>query len=171
MRIQTRGNSNVVWLSNGEGVINGTMSLSAPALERILQAVNEKYGTSFEGWSQKPTVYEMGNTVPNWNAYEKIEMLILDVAVEVSPNSGRYCVGRIEGKTYIVNTNSNNEGFSIDNAGEIKGYISPIEGFVQNVFKPKLQSAGYDIQSVEYEIKDWVSGQTIPNINDMTFIA
>lgn len=72
MRIQTRGNSNVVWLSSETGVISGTMSLSAPALERILQAVNEKYGTSFEGWSQLPTAYEVGDTVTDWNAYEKI---------------------------------------------------------------------------------------------------
>lgn len=49
--------------------------MSAPTLEKILQAVNEKYGTSFEGWSQLPTVYEVGETVPNWNAYEKIEIV------------------------------------------------------------------------------------------------
>lgn len=49
--------------------------MSAPTLEKILQAVNEKYGTSFEGWSQLPTVYEVGDTVPNWNAYEKIEIV------------------------------------------------------------------------------------------------
>ena len=48
--------------------------MSAPTLEKILQAVNEKYGTSFEGWSQLPTAYEVGDTVPNWNAYEKIEL-------------------------------------------------------------------------------------------------
>ena len=48
--------------------------MSAHTLEKILQAVNEKYGTSFEGWSQLPTAYEVGDTVPNWSAYEKIEM-------------------------------------------------------------------------------------------------
>lgn len=73
LRIQTSSNSNVIWLSSETGVIDGTMSMSAPTLEKILQAVNEKYGTSFEGWSQLPTVYEVSDTVPNWDAYEKIE--------------------------------------------------------------------------------------------------
>lgn len=50
--------------------------MSAPTLEKILQAVNEKYGTSFEGWSQLPTDYEVGDTVPNWDAYEKIEIIL-----------------------------------------------------------------------------------------------
>lgn len=50
------------------------MSLSATPLEKILQAVNEKYGTSFESWSQLPTAFEVGDTVPSWAAYEKIEM-------------------------------------------------------------------------------------------------
>lgn len=46
------------------------MPLSAPALERILQEVNEKFGTSFEGWSQLPTVYEVGDTVSEWASYD-----------------------------------------------------------------------------------------------------
>ena len=90
MRIQTRGNSNKVWLSSDEGVINSTMILSAPTLEKILQAVNEKYGTSFEGWSQLPTAYEVGDTVPNWNAYEKIEMPPIVIFKYKMPNGG-YC--------------------------------------------------------------------------------
>lgn len=53
--------------------------MSAPTLEKILQAVNEKYGTSFEGWSQLPTAYEVGDTVPNWNAYEKIERILIAI--------------------------------------------------------------------------------------------
>lgn len=54
------------------------MTMSAPTLEKILQAVNEKYGTSFEGWSQLPTAYEVGDTVPNWNAYEKILLTLAE---------------------------------------------------------------------------------------------
>ena len=69
MRIQTRGNSNTVWLSSDIGVIVGTMLMSAPTLEKILQAVSEKYGTSFEGWSQLPTAYEVNDSVSDWASY------------------------------------------------------------------------------------------------------
>lgn len=125
MRIQTRGNSNVVWLSNDVGVIDGTMSLSAPTLERILQAVNEKYGTSFEGWSQKPTVYEVGDTVPNWNAYEKIMLPPQPILVKVQRDSSAWYACEVkqssngqyevavhgEEKTfYIFNTTGHNIG-------------------------------------------------------------
>ena len=69
LRIQTSGNNNVVWLSSETGVIIGSMPLSATTLEKILQEVNEKFGTSFEGWSQLPTVYEVNDTVSDWASY------------------------------------------------------------------------------------------------------
>lgn len=89
MRIQTRGNSTTVWLCSDIGVIDGTMTMSAPTLEKILQAVNEKYGTSFEGWSQLPTAYEVGDTVPNWDAYEKILILLKDGFYKFDTSSGQ----------------------------------------------------------------------------------
>ena len=64
------------------------MAMSAPTLEKILQAVNEKYGTSFESWSQLPTAYEVGDTVPNWNAYEKILKQLEDGLYKYDLTSG-----------------------------------------------------------------------------------
>lgn len=62
--------------------------MSAPTLEKILQAVNEKYGTSLEGWSQLPTAYEVGDSVPNWNAYEKILIQIEDGLYKIDLSGG-----------------------------------------------------------------------------------
>ena len=81
--------------------------MSAPTLEKILQAVNEKYGTSFEGWSQLPTAYEVGDTVPNWNAYEKIEMEQIKVAINTG-TANLNIFGKIKGSVYIVSINSSN---------------------------------------------------------------
>lgn len=76
--------------------------MSAPTLEKILQAVNEKYGTSFEGWSQLPTAYEVGGTVPNWDAYEKIEKEQIEFVKYLISVSSHYMAGYIDYDTMIL---------------------------------------------------------------------
>ena len=152
MRIQTRGNSNVVWLSSGEGVINGTMSLSAPALERILQAVNEKYGTSFEGWSQKPTVYEVGDTVPDWSAYEKILQPMSKFATLYEDNKYLYGTISQEGRDRVARVNiggSSGGGILCSEDGIVLGEYTPrLTNTDLQSIKARINNAGGNIQGV-----------------------
>lgn len=170
MRIQTRGNSNVAWLSSGEGVINGTMSLSAPTLERILQAINEKYGTSFEGWAQKPSVYEVGNTVPNWNAYEKIEMPPTIYVKTTPTGSSLWTMGKILGNTFKILCQDNESAWQVTNEGVINGVFGNEQSLIEQIWTPKLQQAGYAISSYEIEIVAYNVGDSIENWNDFTQI-
>ena len=161
MRIQTRENSNVVWLSSGEGVINGTMSLSAPALERILQAVNEKYGTSFEGWSQKPTVYEVGDTVPDWNAYEKIEYPSQKIAVKVQSGgrTGLMC-GTLFNKVFNMLTNGQT-GLIVNENGIVLDYSGPPVRAVDSITS-YLSLYGLVATQVTETIVEYPVGEEIP---------
>lgn len=152
MRIQTRGNSTTVWLSSGEGVINGTMSLSAPTLEKILQAVNEKYGTSFESWSQLPTVYEVGGTVPNWNAYEKIEFEQIEFVKYKIAANGNYMAGHIDYNTMKLKiwSQANQQALvQFNSEGEwtgAGGYPSWNTDFLNAVI-----AKGINVESAEFE--------------------
>lgn len=158
MRIQTRGNSNTVWLSSEAGVINGTMTLSVTPLEKILQAVNEKYGTSFEGWSQLPTAYEVGDTVPNWNAYEK--MSAIRWAILYTGTSGVF--GIVENNTYNVYINSGGNVLVTNNEGEIVGTQIYSADFA-NFMKQKLANAGVEVQNVEQFASSLDVGGNVPD--------
>lgn len=168
LRIQMSGNSNNVWLSSEIGVIKGTIQLSATDLEILLQAVNEKYGTSFEGWSQLPTAYEVGDTVPNWNAYEKIEMLSTKVAVEFENNN--YFYGYIKGDTFFVSS-MDSYAVSLNNNGIVLDTQAfPVE-MVYNEVSGSLQRAGFNVSSaspnevivdVDEQIENWNDYQIIP---------
>lgn len=159
----------MVWLGSGEGVINGTMSLSAPALERILQAVNEKYGTSFEGWSQKPTVYEVGDTVPNWNAYEKI---MLPIVTEVKfKSSSVYYIGRIEQTKLYIYGDGDTKFAVIDPTGYYRALGNDVEGLFNQTLKPALVREGYDVNSYEDIILDLPLNSEVPNFADMVEIS
>jgi hypothetical protein len=171
LRIQTRGNSNVVWLSSGEGVINGTMSLSAPTLEKILQAINEKYGTSFEGWSQKPTVYEVGDTVPNWNAYEKIEMpqpFLWKMKVTGAQVS---VFGKVENNVLTCYASSLEKALVANDEGLVVGSYNVDESFFTDLVKPKLAELGISYTKIGYDTSTYSVNDNVDNWDDFTDIS
>ena len=140
------------------------MSMSAPTLEKILQAVNEKYGTSFEGWSQLPTAYEVGDTVPNWNAYEKIGLPRTYIAVTIGGNDGPFAFGELKDNDEIVfECFEENVPWAANTNGLV---VAKQYGFPQvftNLWKPKIDAAlGID-STASTVISSLNEGDTVPN--------
>ena len=132
------------------------MTLSATPLEKILQAVNEKYGTSFEGWSQLPTAYEVGDTVPNWNAYEKIKMPTQKIAVKLpgGGNTGLMC-GTLDNKVFDILTNGNG------------CLVATEDGIVQNYNGPGVSASSYLIGLLsDYNLEATEVVQTIVDFQE-----
>lgn len=171
MRIQTRGNSTTVWLSSDEGVIVGTMTMSAPTLEKILQAVNEKYGTSFEGWSQLPTAYEVGGTVPNWEAYEKIELPQIYLWSSSLPGRWFFVFGKVVNGVLTVYADTGQSLFEASSRGEISGtYAISIEDFEQ-IIRPRLEEKNVEFESVVVDTTTYKMSDEVPNWNEYNQIA
>lgn len=70
----TDDGSSALWVCDGNGVVVDNISYSLNERAPILEQINEHYGTSFTGWSDNEIGLRLGDTVPNWNAYEKIEI-------------------------------------------------------------------------------------------------
>lgn len=139
------------------------MTLSVTPLEKILQAVNEKYGTSFEGWSQLPTAYEVGGTVPNWNAYEKI---FRTIKYKVQPaGNTNWAIGEMkENKLYLyVAENPHLGNCGVDDEGIVTMVFLNIEMLFNQIWKPALNAIGISIDTYETKfeynvgdtIEDW----------------
>lgn len=140
--------------------------MSAPTLEKILQAVNEKYGTSFEGWSQLPTAYEVGDTVPNWNAYEKIELDIVNVKF-----SNGFFGQKVGDKLYIATSNGSNQ-IVVDVQG---GYVGSLEGPVldetaKTQYFYRMRAAGLEIQETLAETLSLQVGVYVEGWSEMTLV-
>lgn len=163
MRIQTQGSSNKVWLSRITGVIDSTIILSYPTLEKILAAVNEKYRTSFEGWSQIPTAYEVGDNVPNWNEYGKIRL---------TPNSAVFvseklflCI--ISNSTLIIITNNQNYSFvTTEDSRRYELSVNIWNSYYAEIIQ-KFADNGLSFNSVTPSVRDYVVGEIIPNWNSI----
>ena len=130
--------------------------MSAPTLEKILQAVNEKYGTSFEGWSQLPTAYEVGDTVPNWSAYEKIEI------TRFKWNTGTdFVVGFASENLVMISVN---QFAALVNSTGVIGFNQ--RRIIQTDIDKINTALGTEYTEVTYESFGYVSGDTIPNFEN-----
>ena len=142
--------------------------MSAPTLEKILQAVNEKYGTSFEGWSQLPTAYEVGDTVPNWNAYEKIEMPGQKIAAKYkdADSVNLFIIGTLIGENFEIITNGNLSCVVYSN-GVIESY-NGIPAKYPDYVKQILQNVGITATTISEKVETWEIGSTVPNWSEYT---
>lgn len=70
----TDDGSSAIWVLDSDGVVIDNISYSIADRAQILAQINEHYGTSFTGWSDNEIGLRIGDTIPNWNAYEKIEL-------------------------------------------------------------------------------------------------
>ena len=139
--------------------------MSAPTLEKILQAVNEKYGTSSEGWSQLPTAYEVGDTVPNWNAYEKMYLLVN--IKTIGPNVAGY----IKDDTgYIYTKNNLCFTFNFQSGNVLSDSGPKLDDGFKNVIISRASDASYVISKIEPKEENFEIGQTMQNWNEYVII-
>lgn len=137
--------------------------MSAPTLEKILQAVNEKYGTSFEGWSQLPTAYEVGDTVPDWDAYEKIEMP--ETKVYLALYYGTWSAGYLEKENVYLYGNTSTGYIIVCNADGLVdvGAGAKLNDELKTLLRGKLENAGIQFNEFVVVETPYTSGETIEN--------
>lgn len=154
--------SSALWVLDGNGVVVDNISYSIADRAPILAQINEHYGTSFTGWSDNEIALSLGNTLPNWNAYEKIETTIYIKAVY---NQGAYTFGFLSNDKIFqwemfsesIAKLANTEGVVQSNT------IQQAQGYWENVLKAKLQ-ARWDVESYVVDVDATLNpGATVPN--------
>lgn len=66
--------SSAIWEVDSDGVVVDNISIPINQRSSILAKINEHYGTSFTGWSDNEIGLHVGDSLPNWSAYEKITL-------------------------------------------------------------------------------------------------
>lgn len=145
--------------------------MTAPTLEEILQAVNEKYGTSFEGWSQLPTAYEVGDTVPDWNTYEKIEIpQTIKLKINVR-NTPVYSFGNLNGNIFTMICQSSNEvEYALENGQIVGGGGGDPFEFMRQYWAPKMVEQGYNVTSYQIRVEPQEQGEIVEDWNSYIVI-
>ena len=161
----TDDGSSALWVCDGNGVVVDNISFSIGERAPILEQINEHYGTSFAGWSDNEISLRVGDTLPNWNAYEKIEMPQIEYVKYFISNTNTYMAAHIDYdnmKLKIWSTSGQAAFLQFNDSGK---YVA-VGGNPQwqNDFLNAVIAKGINVQSQELEdIPNWTVDYVIPN--------
>ena len=74
----TRDGSAQIWYADANGVVTGYTPNADNVVSAIIDTYNKHFGTDIQIWTPETKTLQVGGTVPNWNAYEKILIQLED---------------------------------------------------------------------------------------------
>ena len=138
----TDDGSSALWVCDGNGIVVDNISIYGEARATILEQINEHYGTSFTGWSENEIGLRYGDPVPNWSAYEKIELPKTYIAVSLGGSDGAFAFGELKNNSEVI-FESTEEGQPLvaNTDGIVAGHASSYPGQFTYQWKPKIDAA------------------------------
>lgn len=166
----TKDGRTQIWYANGNGNVEGYTETVGDIAETIIGTYNEHFGTDIQLWTPETKSLQVGDPIPNWNAYEKIEMPLPNF-LKTEIGGGGYIFGE------IVDNNFNLSGVPSENKCDIiqdgiKVAISyNLTAYILSVLTPRLESAGYNFNTIQIVSSQYEIGDEIPNWNKFTLIV
>lgn len=141
-----------IWYADANGVVTGYTPTADNVASAIIDTYNEHFGTDINIWTPETKTLQVGGTVPNWNAYEKIEIQLQKLAVHTT-NLSKYVIGNInESNEYVMSVFDSDTFPIIAQNGEMSEVGNGLDGFKQYVILPILQQSEYAINTIVTEI-------------------
>lgn len=166
----TDDGSSALWVCDGSGVVVNNISIYGAERTPILEQINEHYGTSFTGWSDNEIGLRLGDTLPNWNAYEKINGEFgIKIASHFTQSNIVFIGWLYEDIYHYYAVDEDSACGVLDTEGR---YIAPIDvtESIQQMLLENIENAGYNVSAIQPDIIQLEIGQIVPNWNDYVVI-
>ena len=162
----TRDGLAQIWYADANGVVTGYTPTADNVASAIIDTYNEHYGTDINIWTPETKNLQVGDTVPNWSAYEKIEMPIQSIKSLMPGGTDLYAFGHIQDKKFLLASATEDRFYVVKNStGVVESMFNRAEEFAETIIKPKLLEAGLDIEETGLETFSYEVGDEIPNWN------
>lgn len=161
----TKEGRSQIWYSDGNGIVEGYTETVDDIIETIIGTYNEHFGTDINIWTPETKTLQVGDTVPNWNAYEKIELPEPQgqkIAVKMDI---RYIAGTLLNGLYLCLATNSNSWAGISNDGVVAGTYPKVSDVVIDL-KSKLSAAGYTNVNVQMNETFVASGDVLSDWSD-----
>lgn len=158
----TRDGLAQIWYADANGVVTGYTPNVDNVASAIIDAYNEHFGTNIGIWTPETISLQVGDTVPNWDGYEKID-LVYKFATSLTDGTSNFIFGNVKGGLCkIVANQDKNMYFSNANGvimSEMAGSYENV-GF-QTLLTQRFRNAGITITSISGLIEALEVGQQI----------
>ena len=164
----TDDGSSALWVCDGNGIVVDNISIHGAERAPILEKINKHYGTTFTGWSDNEIGLRIGDSLPNWNAYEKIVLASQKIAAK-SVSFGEdyfFIIGTLSGENFEIVTNGS-FACIVNKSGIITGYNAPSASKTEDIIDI-LQRNGLSASTITEKIVSWESGSEVPDWAEYT---
>ena len=154
-----------IWYADANGVITGNTPTADNVASAIIDGYNEHFGTDIQIWTPEKKTLQVGDTVPNWNAYEKIELPEPQgqkIAVKMDT---RYIAGTLLNGVFLGLATSSDSWAAIDNNGTVAGTYPNVSD-IEVDLTSKLSAAGYTNVNVQMNETFVASGDVLSDWSD-----
>lgn len=158
-----------IWYADESGVIAGTTESVDEVVNTIIDTFNEHFGTDISHLSTETVLFNVGDKVYNWNAYEKINGLWGSFAVSTRQDNTTYFICVINGHEAVFQTKNNQMPF-VSPEGKITVFGPTVQGVGQWCVEKITAQYGGSIISIESEETQLNVGDEISGWNNYTKI-
>lgn len=158
-----------IWYADANGVITGNTPNADNVASAIIDGYNEHFGTGIAIWTPETINLQVGDTVPNWNAYEKIEMQPQKISIDMGQNV--WIIGDFLNGLYRNWTNpGDSTGISVHEDGVVFGNQGLPEYVGVAMFNEFLSKIGLEATSVKNYYISMEIGSKVPGWENYTKI-
>ena len=170
INIECETSSADLYVVDAEGKYIENIAMHSYLESDVIDAINAKYGTNFTNLTmQKVTGIAIGDDYPNWNAYEKIEIQGINVAVYPTEKSYAYIAGKVKGGIFTILASSETNCLIINQDGNVLTTYGPqptMEAIPYAI--SRMADNGIEIDQTNAEISILAQGDAVPNWNSYT---
>ena len=167
----TDDGSSALWVLDDDGVVVDNISYSIAVRAPILAQINVHYGTSFTGWSDNEIGLRFGDTLPNWNAYEKILLTEKVNFRFLASGSTANITGFMQGDKAYLNAQSETAIWNVSPEGQIWGSFEQASRYEEQTKTLLLSNFGRQISEVLPFVVEWQKGSQVPNWESYTLLS
>ena len=166
----TKDGRSQIWYADGNGNVEGYTETVDDIIETIINTYNVHFGTDIQLWTPETKTLQVGDTVPNWKAYEKINGFWGKFAVGTNQHNTSNFICTIEGHSALFQT-KNNQMPIVSEEGRITGFGPTIQDMAEWCLS-KIK-AEYDITIIfiHSELVFWNVGDEIEDWNSYIKIS
>lgn len=156
-----------IWYADESGVIAGNTESVDEVVNTIIDTFNEHFGTDVSHLTTETVLFNVGDKVYNWNAYEKIELPEPEpTRIAVQPQAGApYLIGylKLESELCLYAQNDDQHCYMVANNGIWQGATVRLVDDTERDIGQALTAAGYNIAVYSWEAKELVINEQIPD--------
>ena len=162
----TKDGRTQIWYADGNGNVGGYTETVNNIAGTIIDAYNEHFGTDIQLWTPETKTLQVGGTVPDWNAYEKILLDILNVKF-----NGGFFGQKVGDKLYIATSNGSNQIIVDMQSGLVGTLNGPVLSDERKLYYTNwMRGTGHEVSETTSEILTLTEGEQVEGWNEYLLI-